>query len=185
MTVKKIRTPLSDAMVDDLMAGDIVLLSGIIYKARDSAHGRMVELISQDKELPFDVHGNIIYYVGPAPTPPGKVCGSAGPTTSSRMDANTPSLLDLGLKGMIGKGLRSKEVIQSMLKNKCVYFSATGGAAALISKSIKSIQVIAFKDLGTEAIHKMKIVDFPVIVTIDSQGNNLYEIGQKKYHSLK
>lgn len=183
MVVKKIKTPLDDAAIIDLKAGDIVLLSGIIYTARDSAHNRMMQLLKQGKELPFDVRGNVIYYVGPAPTPPGKVCGSAGPTTSSRMDKNTPPLLDLGLKGMIGKGLRSNEVIQSMKKNKCVYFTATGGAAALISKSIKSVEVIAYEDLGTEAIHKMEIEDLPVIVTIDSQGTDLYEIGRKKYQN--
>lgn len=180
-TIKKIQTPLTDDVVRDLKAGDAVLISGTVFTARDAAHKRLFQLLQEGKELPVDLKGQIIYYVGPAPASPGHVCGPAGPTSSYRMDAYTPALLDLGMKGMIGKGLRSQPVIDSMQKNKCVYFAATGGAAALIAKSIRSIELIAYEDLGTEALQKMEVIDFPVTVVIDSEGNNLYETGIKAY----
>ena len=179
--VIKIKTPLNDDTVLQLKAGDNVLISGYLYTGRDAAHKRLVDLIQEGKELPIDVSGQIIYYVGPAPAKPGHACGSAGPTTSYRMDPYAPYLLDLGLKGMIGKGLRSKEVIDSMIKNKAVYFGAVGGAAALISKSIVKSEVICYEDLGTEAIHKFLVEDFPAIVIIDAFGNNLYETEPPKY----
>jgi len=178
---KKITTPLTDETINDLKAGDNVLISGEIYAARDAAHKRFMNLITEGKELPFDIKGKVIYYVGPAPAKPGYACGSAGPTTSSRMDSNTPHLLDRGLKGMIGKGLRSPAMIESMIKNRAVYFAATGGAAALIAKSIKKVEMVAYEDLGAEALQKMVIEDFPAIVVIDSEGNNLYTTGPEKY----
>ncbi|MFX0548425.1 Fe-S-containing hydro-lyase [Hathewaya histolytica] len=179
--VKKITTPLTQEKVKDLKAGDSVLISGIIYTARDAAHKRLVELLEEGKELPLDVKDSIIYYVGPTPTKPGKVFGSGGPTTSYRMDAYAPSLLDIGLKGMIGKGLRSDVVVESMKKNNAVYFGAIGGAAALIGKSVKKAEVIAYEDLGAEAIRRLEVEDLPVVVVIDSEGNNLYKEGQKAY----
>ncbi|MFY9139366.1 MAG: Fe-S-containing hydro-lyase [Thermacetogeniaceae bacterium] len=178
---KKITTPLTDEVVKSLKAGDNVLISGEVYTARDAAHKRFISCIKEGKELPIDLNGKVIYYVGPAPAKPGYVCGSAGPTTSGRMDSNTPPLLDRGLKGMIGKGLRSPEVVESMKKNKAVYFAATGGAAALIAKSIKKVELVAYEDLGTEAVRKMVVEDLPVTVVIDSEGNNLYETGPVKY----
>lgn len=180
-TIKKIQTPLTDDVVRDLKAGDAVRISGTVFTARDAAHKRLFQLLQDGKELPVDLKGQIIYYVGPAPASPGHVCGPAGPTSSYRMDAYTPALLDLGMKGMIGKGLRSQPVIDSMQKNNCVYFAATGGAAALIAKSIRSIELIAYEDLGTEALQKMEVIDFPATVVIDSAGNNLYESGIKAY----
>ena len=162
------------------------MLSGIIYSARDAAHKRLIELLDEGKELPLNIKNETIYYVGPSPAKPGKVIGSAGPTTSYRMDAYAPRLMDLGLKGMIGKGARNKDVIDSIVKNKCVYFGAIGGAAALIAKSIVKSEVIAYEDLGAEAIRKMEVKDMPLVVIIDSKGNNLYELGQKDYlNSLK
>jgi len=178
---KKITTPLDDKSVRQLKAGDSVLLTGYIYTARDAAHKRLIELIEKGQELPIDIQGQTIYYVGPAPAKPGYPCGSAGPTTSYRMDPYAPYLLDRGLKGMIGKGLRSQEVIESMKKNKAVYFGAVGGAAALIARSIKKSEVVAYEDLGAEAIHRYYVEDFPVIVIIDSAGNNLYENEPPKY----
>ena len=178
---KKITTPLTDEVVKSLKAGDNVLISGEVYTARDAAHKRFISCIKEGKELPIDLNGKVIYYVGPAPAKPGYVCGSAGPTTSGRMDSNTPPLLDRGLKGMIGKGLRSPEVVESMKKNKAVYFAATGGAAALIAQSIKKVELVAYEDLGTEAVRKMVVEDLPVTVVIDSEGNNLYETGPVKY----
>jgi fumarate hydratase subunit beta len=169
--IKKIRTPLSNEVIEDLKAGENVSITGYIYTGRDAAHKRLIELLKEGKKLPIEVNGQVIYYVGPAPTPPGYKCGSAGPTTSYRMDPYTPALLDLGLKGMIGKGLRSKEVVES----------AIGGVAAVIAKSIKSSEVIAYEDLGPEAIHKYYVEDFPVIVCIDAKGNNLYESEPPKY----
>ena len=159
----------------------MVLISGVIYTARDAAHKRLIELLKVKKELPLDVKDSIIYYVGPSPAKPGNAIGSAGPTTSYRMDPYAPSLLDLGLKGMIGKGLRSKEVIESMKKNKAVYFAAIGGVAAYMSKCIKKSEIIAYEDLGSEAIRRLEVKDLPVIVCIDCYGNNLYEIGRKNY----
>lgn len=172
---KFIKAPLDEETVSNLFAGDYVYITGKIYTARDAAHKRMYEALSEKAEIPFDLKNNIIYYMGPSPAREGKVIGSAGPTTSSRMDKYTPSLLDLGLKGMIGKGKRSPEVIESIIRNKAVYFAAVGGAGALLSKKIIKSTVIAYDDLGTEAIRELEVVDFPVIVVIDASGNNLYE----------
>jgi fumarate hydratase subunit beta len=178
---KKITTPLTREKVKELKAGDTVLITGTIYTARDAAHKRLVELIDQGKELPMDVIDSIIYYVGPTPAKPGQAIGSAGPTTSYRMDPYSPKLIELGLRGMIGKGLRGPEVIEAIKKNTGVYFGAIGGAAALIGKSVTKAEIIAYEDLGAEAIRRLEVVDFPVVVVIDSEGNNLYEIGQKNY----
>ena len=172
---KHLSTPLTDEKVKELQAGDYVYISGTVYTARDAAHKRMIESLERGEELPFDMENQIIYYLGPTPNREGQVIGSAGPTTSSRMDRYAPSLLDRGLKGMIGKGKRSEEVIQSMKKNTSVYFAAVGGAGALLSKCITSSEVIAYDDLGTEAIRKLTVKDFPVIVVIDSEGNDLYK----------
>jgi fumarate hydratase subunit beta len=177
----RIKTPINTEEVRKLKAGDNVLISGVIYTGRDAAHKRLVELIDKGEELPVDLKGQFIYYVGPAPAKPGHAAGSAGPTTSYRMDPYTPALLDLGLKGMLGKGLRSKEVIESMKKNGAVYLAAIGGAAALIAKSIKKVEVVAYEDLGAEAIHRFEVEDFPAVVVIDSEGNNLYETEPPKY----
>lgn len=177
----KLHTPLTEDKILNLKAGDRVLLSGIIYSARDAAHKRLIELLDEGKELPLNIKEEIIYYVGPSPAKPGQVIGSAGPTTSYRMDAYAPRLMDLGLKGMIGKGARSEEVVDSIKKNKAVYFGAIGGAAALIGKSIVKSKIIAYEDLGAEAIRMMEVKDMPLVVIIDSQGNNLYDIGQKSY----
>ena len=178
---KHINAPISKEISRSLRAGDYVYITGTIYTARDAAHKRLIELLKAKKELPLDVKDSIIYYVGPSPAKPGNAIGSAGPTTSYRMDPYAPSLLDLGLKGMIGKGLRSKEVIESMKKNKAVYFVAIGGVAAYMSKCIKKSEIIAYEDLGSEAIRRLEVKDLPVIVCIDCYGNNLYEIGRKNY----
>ena len=172
---KYINLPLNDDIISELQAGDYIYLSGIIYSARDAAHKRM-----QDG-IPFDIKNQTVYYLGPSPAREGNVIGSAGPTTSSRMDKYTPDLLEHGLKGMIGKGKRSKEVIDSIKKNKAVYFAAVGGAGAILSKCITSSEIIAYDDLGTEAIRKMTVENFPVIVVIDSNGNNLYETATEQY----
>lgn len=172
---KDITTPLSDEKVSALHAGDFVYITGTIYTARDAAHARMYETLQKAESVPFDLKNNVIYYLGPTPAKPGQVIGSAGPTTSSRMDKYTPLLLQQGLKGMIGKGKRSKEVIDQMIKEHAVYFAAIGGAGALLSKCIKESEVIAYDDLGTEAIRKLKVEKLPVIVVIDQNGNNLYE----------
>ncbi len=177
----RLNTPLTEDKLINLKAGDSVLLSGIIYSARDAAHKRLIDLLKEGKELPLHIENETIYYVGPSPAKPGNVIGSAGPTTSYRMDAYAPALMDLGLKGMIGKGARNEEVINSIIKNKCVYFGAIGGAAALIGKSIVKSEIIAYEDLGAEAIRKMEVKDMPLVVIIDTEGNNLYDIGQKKY----
>lgn len=177
----KLQTPLTEDKLVNLKAGDSILLSGIIYSARDAAHKRLIDLLKEGKELPLHIKDETIYYVGPSPAKPGKVIGSAGPTTSYRMDAYAPTLMDLGLKGMIGKGARNEEVINSIIKNKCVYFGAIGGAAALIGKSIVKSEIIAYEDLGAEAIRKMEVKDMPLVVIIDTNGNNLYDIGQKDY----
>lgn len=183
---KRITTPLTAEKVKDLKAGDNVLISGTVYTARDAAHKRLVELLDKGEKLPMDVEDAIIYYVGPTPTKPGRTFGSAGPTTSYRMDPYAPRLLDVGLKGMIGKGLRSKEVIEAIKRNTGVYFAAIGGAAALIGKCVKKAELIAYEDLGAEAIRKLEVEDLPVVVVIDSEGNNLYEEGQEAYlNSLK
>ncbi|MGL4572110.1 MAG: Fe-S-containing hydro-lyase [Clostridium sp.] len=179
--VKRIITPLSNCEIDELKCGDSVLLTGTLYTARDAAHKRLIELLDKGEKLPFDIEGEIIYYVGPTPPKPGMVIGSAGPTTSYRMDAYAPKLLDLGLKGMIGKGLRNDEVLNSIKKNKAIYFGAIGGAAALIGKSIVKSEIIAYEDLGSEAIRKLEVKDLPLVVVIDSLGNNLYDIGREEY----
>ncbi len=177
----RLTTPLTDEDVSKLKIGDKVLLNGTIYTGRDAAHKRLVELLEQGKELPFDVKGQVIYYVGPAPAPPGKPIGSAGPTTSYRMDPYAPALMDAGLKGMIGKGPRNKSVIDSMKKNKAVYLAAIGGAAVVVAKAIKKANVIAYEDLGTEAIRELKVEDFPCIVANDIKGNDIYNEGVEKY----
>ncbi len=170
---KKITLPLTDDIIKELHAGDSVLISGSMLTGRDAAHKRLYELIQSGEELPVDIQGEVIYYVGPAPAKPGHAVGPAGPTSSYRMDKYTPSLLELGLKGMIGKGARSDEVISSMVKNGAVYFAAIGGAAALISRSIKKIETLAYEDLGTEAIYRFYVEDFPAIVVIDSYGKSI------------
>ncbi len=173
---KYITMPLTVQKVEELHAGDYVYITGIIYSARDAAHQRMYEAMQQGETIPMDIKEQVIYYLGPTPEREGQVIGSAGPTTSSRMDKYTPLLLEHGLTGMIGKGLRNKEVIDSMIKNKAVYFAAVGGAGALLSKRIKASRVIAYDDLGTEAIRELYVEDFPVIVVIDCKGNNLYDM---------
>ena len=170
---KKITLPLTDVVIKDLNAGDSVLISGSMLTGRDAAHKRLFDLIEKGEPLPVDINGEIIYYVGPAPAKPGHAVGPAGPTSSYRMDKYAPALLDRGLKGMIGKGARNQEVIDSMIKNGCVYFAAIGGAAALISRSIKKIETLAYEDLGTEAIYRFYVEDFPAIVAIDSRGNSI------------
>ena len=172
---KHINVPITKEVIKDLHAGDYVYISGTIYTARDAAHKRMQESLEKGENLPFEVANNLIYYMGPSPAREGRVIGSAGPTTASRMDKYTPQLLDLGLGGMIGKGKRSVQVIEAIIRNSSVYFAAVGGAGALLSKSILSSEVIAYEDLGTEAIRKIQVKDFPVIVVVDSEGNNLYE----------
>jgi len=176
-----VAAPLDDDIIEKLKAGDLVFLNGIIYTGRDAAHKRLFELIQEGKELPVDLEGQIIYYVGPSPARPGQVIGSAGPTTSGRMDAYTPALLDLGLKGMIGKGLRSREVLDSIEKNKAIYFAATGGAAALISKRIIKSEVVAYPELGPEAIYRLEVENFPVIVVNDAHGGDMYSMGREQY----
>lgn len=182
---KHITTPLTAEKTRELRAGDNVLISGVIYTGRDAAHKRLVELINEGKELPVDLKDQIIYYVGPAPAKPGQAIGSAGPTTSYRMDAYAPALLDLGLKGMIGKGKRSAEVVESIIKNEAVYFGAIGGAGALLSKCIKKAEVVCYEDLGAEAIRRLEVENLPAVVIIDSQGNNLYELGRQQYLSME
>ena len=177
----KVETPLTDEVIRKLKIGDQVLLSGVVFTARDAAHQKLIDLLSSNKPLPFDLKGSVIYYVGPSPAKPGYVIGAAGPTTSYRMDSFTPLLLDNGLKGTIGKGSRSKEVLESMKKNIAVYFGATGGASALISKSVVEAQVIAFEELGPEAVRRLKVKDMPLIVINDCYGNDLYIEGQKKW----
>ena len=179
--MKKILLPLSREDVLSLRAGDTVLLSGPVLTGRDAAHKRLIELMEAGKPLPFEVEGQTVYYVGPAPARPGQAVGSAGPTTSYRMDVYTPPLLRLGLRGMIGKGKRSQEVIDAMKEMGAVYFGATGGAAALIAKSIKGAEVVCYEDLGAEAVHRFEVEDFPAVVLIDALGNNLYETGPAAY----
>ena len=176
-----IKVPISREDAKNVSAGDYVYLTGTIYTARDAAHKRMKEALDQKGSLPFDIEGNMIYYMGPSPAREGRPIGSAGPTTASRMDKYTPLLLDMGMGGMIGKGKRSKEVIEAIVRNESVYFAAVGGAGALLSKCILSSEVIAYEDLGTEAIRRLEIKDFPVIVVIDSKGNNLYETAIERY----
>ena len=180
----RIQTPFTEEMSRKLKAGDSVLITGKIYSARDAAHKVMTEALARGEELPIDWHDKMVYYLGPKPAKPGDPIGSAGPTTSGRMDAYTPTMLDQGIKGMIGKGSRKPEVIESMKKNGVTYFAAVGGAAALIAKSIKKYEVIAYGDLGPEALAELTVEDFPAIVVIDSEGNDFYEIGQKPYRKL-
>jgi len=170
-----ITAPFDSSVSKTLHAGDYVYITGTIYTARDAAHRRMQEILDAGKELPFDLENNIIYYMGPSPAREGRPIGSAGPTTASRMDKYTPALLDLGLVGMIGKGKRSQAVHDAIIRNGAVYFAAIGGAGALLSKAIVKAEVIAYEDLGTEAIRRLEVVDFPVIVVIDADGNDLYE----------
>lgn len=178
---KRITLPLTDETVASLRAGDDVLLSGTMYVGRDSAHKRIVEALDQGKPLPFDIKGQTIYYMGPSPAKPGQVIGSAGPTTSGRMDSYSPRLMAEGLKGMVGKGMRSPAVKEAMKKYRAVYFAAIGGAGALISKAIKKSEVIAYEELGAEALLKIEVADFPVIVINDIYGGDLYEEGKAKY----
>lgn len=177
----RIFSPLDEETVEKLKSGDRVLLSGTMYTARDAAHLRLREMFVNEGRLPISLKGQIIYYVGPCPAKPGTVIGSAGPTTSSRVDDFTPLLLEQGLKGMIGKGDRSQEVIDAMQKNKAVYFAAVGGVGALLAKFIKKAEIIAYEELGPEAIYRLEVEDFPVLVAIDSKGNNLYQQGKEKY----
>ena len=178
---RHITVPVAKEEIQDLRAGDYVYLTGVIYTARDAAHKRMDEALSERKELPLDIKNQMIYYMGPSPAREGRPIGSAGPTTASRMDKYAPRLLDLGLGGMIGKGKRSQAVQDAIVTNKAVYFAAVGGAGALLSKCIKRADVIAYDDLGTEAIRRLEIEDLPAIVVIDSEGNNLYETAVKEY----
>lgn len=179
--IKSIKTPLTAETVKDLHAGDVVRISGPIYTARDAAHKRLTEALARGEQLPLDLTNNVIYYVGPSPTKPGEVVGSAGPTTSGRMDKYTPTLIEQGMRGMIGKGSRSKEVIEACVKHGAVYFVAIGGAAAVISQSIKGEEMIAYEDLGPEAIRRYEVEDFPAIVCIDAEGNDFYKVGIAKY----
>ena len=176
-----IHTPLTKDEAQKLKAGDTVLLTGVIYTARDAAHKRMCEALERGEELPFPLQDAVIYYVGPTPAPPGRVIGSAGPTTSGRMDAYAPRLMEEGLRGMIGKGERTDAVIESMKKNSAVYFAATGGAAALLASRIKAAKVIAWEDLGTEAVRRLEVEDFPLTVVIDAQGRDLYKEAPAAY----
>ncbi len=173
---KHIQAPLVEEEIKNLKSGEYIYITGTIYTARDAAHKRMFESINKGEEIPMELKNNVIYYMGPSPAREGRPIGSAGPTTASRMDKYAPTLLNLGLKGMIGKGKRSEEVKEAIIKNGCVYFAAVGGAGALLSKSIKKSEVIAYDDLGTEAIRKLEVENFPAIVVIDSMGNNLYDM---------
>jgi fumarate hydratase subunit beta len=179
--IKEVVPPLSDADVQSLKAGDRVRITGVLYTGRDAAHARFLPLINENKPLPFDVKGQIIYYTGPSPARPGMVAGSIGPTTGSRMDKYAPGLLALGLKGMMGKGGRSREVREALRKYKGIYFGAVGGAGAVLSKFVKKVEVIAYEDLGTEAIRRLEVEGFPAIVVNDCHGGDLYEDGMKQY----
>jgi fumarate hydratase subunit beta len=179
--ILRLQTPLGDEDVEALRIGQKVLLSGVVYTARDAAHRRMMDLMEAGKPLPIDIKGQVIYYVGPAPAKPGRPIGSAGPTTSYRMDVYSPKLLELGLKGMIGKGKRSKEVIDALVRYKGVYFGATGGAGALLARSVLEAEVVAYEDLGPEAIRRLVVRDLPLIVVNDVLGQDLYEEGVKRY----
>ena len=177
----RITLPLTEDAVNALHAGEYVYLTGTVYVARDAAHKRMQEALDRGEKLPFDIQGAVIYYMGPSPAREGRPIGSAGPTTSGRMDKYTPELLDLGLRGMIGKGRRTQEVTDAIVRNKAVYFAAVGGAGALLSKKIFSSEIIAYEDLGAEAVRKLQVENFPVIVAIDSGGHNIYDIAPKAY----
>lgn len=178
---RHITAPLKSEDIEVLQSGDYVYITGTIYVARDAAHKRMDDLLKNGEELPIDIKDNVIYYMGPSPAREGRPIGSAGPTTASRMDKYAPKLLDLGLKGMIGKGKRSKEVLDAIVRNKCVYFAAVGGAGAILSKAIVKSEVVAYDDLGAEAIRKLEVENFPCIVIVDKDGNNLYETAIKEY----
>jgi len=182
---KRISTPLTDDVVENLRAGEKVLITGYIYTARDAAHKRMVEALQRGEDIPIELEGQIIYYVGPTPPKPGQVIGSAGPTTAIRMDKYVEPLLKLGLKGMIGKGYRSPQVKELLKKYKAVYFAAVGGVATLLQKHIKSSELVAYEDLGTEAIRKLYVEDFPVIVANDIYGGDIFEEGRKKYAKIE
>lgn len=179
--MKKVTLPITDEQIESLNAGDSVLLTGTMITGRDAAHKRLYELAQQGKAFPINIKGEVIYYVGPAPAKPGYAVGPAGPTSSYRMDKYAPTLLDMGLKGMIGKGARNDEVIDAIKRNHGIYFAAIGGAAALIAKSIKSEEILCYEDLGTEAVRRYYVEDFPCIVVIDSKGNNVYESEPPKY----
>ena len=178
---KHIHTPITQEVTSELKSGDYVYLTGTIYTARDAAHKRMIEALDRGEPLPVDIENSVIYYMGPSPAREGQVIGSAGPTTASRMDKYAPRLLDLGEKAMIGKGKRSKEVIDAIVRNSAVYLAAVGGAGALISECIKSSEVICYEDLGTEAVRRLEVEKFPMIVVIDTEGNNLYDTALKEY----
>lgn len=177
----KIREPFTREAFAQLKAGDTVLLTGTIYTARDAAHKRMIEMLEKGESLPFEIKNSVIYYVGPTPSKPGNPIGAAGPTTSYRMDAYAPTLLDLGETGMIGKGQRSQEVKDAVLRNGAVYFAAIGGAGALMAQRVKSAEIIAFEDLGAEAVRRLTVEDFPVTVVLDTQGGDLYQEGRASY----
>lgn len=179
---KHLKVPFTADEAAALRAGDMVYLTGVVYTARDAAHKRMNDALDRGEQLPVDLSGNVVYYLGPTPARPGKVIGSAGPTTASRMDKYAPRLLDLGLRGMIGKGKRTQQVADAIVRNKAVYFAAVGGAGALLSKCIKKADVVAYDDLGTEAIRRLEVENLPVIVVIDSMGDNLYLTAPEKYH---
>lgn len=181
---RNITAPFSKELAQSLKAGDYVYISGKIYTARDAAHQRMKEALDRGEKLPVQIEGSVIYYMGPSPAREGWVIGSAGPTTASRMDRYTPQLLDLGMGAMIGKGKRSREVAEAIVRNGSVYFAAVGGAGAILSKCIKKSEIIAYEDLGTEAIRELTVENFPVIVVIDSEGNNLYETAVKEYAQI-
>ncbi len=181
MEIKRIKTPLEGNVIEQLRAGEKVFLTGYIYTARDAAHKRFIEALTEGSKLPFDIQDQVIYYCGPSPAPPGRVIGACGPTTSSRMDAYAPRLISLGLKGMIGKGKRSQTVKDTIKQYKAIYFGATGGAGALLSKSVKSSEIIAYEELGPEAVVKLGVVDMPLFVINDIYGNDLYESGTQRY----
>lgn len=181
---RHISAPISKEAAKELRAGDYVYITGTIYTARDAAHKRMYEALREGERLPVNIEGQAIYYMGPSPAREGRPIGSAGPTTASRMDKYAPELLDLGMAAMIGKGKRSREVIEAVVHNGAVYFAAVGGAGALLSKCIKSSEVVAYEDLGTEAIRKLEVENFPVIVVVDCEGNNLYETAVKEYQKI-
>lgn len=183
--MKRIQLPLCKQDIITLRAGERVLLNGTLYTARDAAHKRLVELLRRGEEPPFPLHGAVLYYVGPTPAPEGRVIGSAGPTTSYRMDAYTPVLLQHGLRGMIGKGDRSAPVVQSMVENGAVYFAAVGGAAAQLARCVTACEVVAYEELMSEAVRRLTVQDFPVVVAIDARGNNLYETGPRQYRASK
>ena len=182
--IKNITTPLTEETVKNLHAGDFVRITGPIYTARDAAHKRMYEALERGEGLPFDIKDQVIYYVGPTPAKPGEVVRSAGPTTSGRMDKYTPAMVEQGMKGMIGKGFRNNAVVEACKKGHAIYFVAVGGAAAVISQSIRSEEMIAYEDLGPEAIRCYQVVDFPAIVGIDIEGNDVYKVEIEKYHTL-